>query len=143
MTDCLFCRIARGEIPAQMIHQDNRLVAFLDLHPIRSGHTLVVPRDHHVWFEDMPANIAAEVMTLSQKIARAQKRLYGVERVSMFFTGIHVPHVHAHVVPMHHVHDVTSAVYLADGPDGYTVPPQPTAEAMAQTSADLAAALAM
>ncbi|MDO5632215.1 MAG: HIT family protein [Paracoccus sp. (in: a-proteobacteria)] len=141
MTDCLFCRITSGALPAHKVAETDNLVAFLDLHPIRPGHTLVVPRDHHVWFEDMPAPLAAEVMALSQQIARAQKKLYGVERVAMFFTGIHVPHVHAHVVPMHHVHDVSSAAYLADGPDSYSVPVSPASEELAAIARDLGAAV--
>lgn len=142
MTDnCLFCRITQGELPCHKIHEDDAVIAFLDLHPIRPGHTLVVPRHHHVWFEDMPEPLAARVMAVSQGIARAQKRLYGVERVAMFFTGIHVPHVHAHVVPMQDIHDVTSAAYLTDGPTGFSAPPSPAPKTMAATAADLTAEL--
>lgn len=137
MTTCLFCRIAAGEIPAHKIHEDDLTLAFLDLHPIRPGHALVIPKAHHVWFEDMPAPLAARVTEVSQKIARRQKVLYGVERVSMFFTGIHVPHAHAHIVPMHEVHDVTSQAYLQDGLTGYSVPPQLPDAQMAQIARDL------
>lgn len=138
-TDCLFCRIAAGELAAHIVHQDAEVLAFLDLHPIRPGHTLVIPRQHHVWFEDMPAPLAARVTEVSQIIARRQKRLYGVARVAMFFTGIHVPHAHAHVVPMQDVHDVTSAAYLADGLGGYSVPPQLPADEMAAIARALSA----
>ncbi|MDO5703854.1 MAG: HIT family protein [Paracoccus sp. (in: a-proteobacteria)] len=141
MTNCLFCRITSGELPAHKVAETENLVAFLDLHPIRPGHTLIVPRAHHVWFEDMPAPLAAEVMEMCQHIARAQKKLYEVERVAMFFTGIHVPHVHAHVLPMHHVHDVTSAAYMKDGPEGYSVPTSLAAEDMTGIARELAAAL--
>ncbi|WP_134727257.1 HIT family protein [Paracoccus luteus] len=136
--DCLFCRIARGDLPAHVVHEDDEVVAFLDLHPIRPGHTLVIPKAHHVWFEDIPAPLAARVMACSQTLSHRMKRIYGVERVAMFFTGIHVPHAHAHVVPMHHVHDVSSQAYLADGPDGYSVPPQLDPERMAAIARDLA-----
>ena len=136
--NCLFCRIASGELPAHIVHQDDDVLAFLDLHPIRSGHTLVIPRQHHVWFEDMPAPLAARVTEVSQIIARRQKRLYGVERVAMFFTGIHVPHAHAHVVPMHDVHDVTSAAYLKDGPEGFSAPPRLPDDEMAAIARQLA-----
>ncbi len=136
-TDCLFCRIARGDLPAHKVHEDDHILAFLDLHPIRSGHTLVIPKDHHVWFEDLPQDLATRVTTCAQHLARAMKRLYGVERVALFFTGIHVPHAHAHVVPMHHVHDVSSAAYLADGPEGYAIPPQLPAEEMVRVAAEL------
>ncbi len=52
---CLFCRIAAGESPAHVVAEDRLALAFLDLHPIRPGHVLVIPKAHHVWFEDMPA----------------------------------------------------------------------------------------
>ncbi len=138
--DCLFCRIAAGTLPAHRVHEDDRVVAFLDLHPIRPGHTLVIPKEHHVWFEDMPIDMASAVTTCAQGIARAMKRLYKVERVAVFYTGIHVPHVHAHVVPMHHPHDVTSQAYLGEGVDGFSVPPRlPEAEmtAIAERLGDL------
>lgn len=121
--DCLFCKIASGALPCHKIHEDAHILAFLDLHPIRAGHALVIPKAHFPWFEDLPQDLAARVTFCAQKIARAQKIIYQVPRVSMFFTGIHVPHAHAHVVPMHHMHDVTSAAYLQDGPDAFSAPP--------------------
>lgn len=120
---CLFCRIAAGELPAHRLYEDDHIVAFLDLHPIRAGHALVIPKAHHVWFEDLPEDLATRITTCAQRLARRMKTLYKVERVAFFYTGIHVPHAHAHVVPMHHVHDVTSQVYLSDGPEGYAAPP--------------------
>lgn len=136
--DCLFCRIARGELPAHVVHEDDEVMAFLDLHPIRPGHTLIIPRAHHVWFEDVPSPLAGLVMECSQMLARRMKRLYGVERVAMFFTGIHVPHAHAHVVPMHEVHDVTSQAYLAEGLGSFSAPPMLPEAEMAAIARDLA-----
>lgn len=126
--DCLFCRIAAGELPAHTLFEDDHILAFLDLHPIRPGHALVIPKDHHVWFEDLPEPLATRITTCAQRLARAMKRLYAVERVSLFYTGIHVPHAHAHVVPMHHVHDVTSAAYLGEGLERFTTPSRPAPE---------------
>ena len=134
---CLFCRIAAGESPAHIVHQDDEVVAFLDLHPIRPGHTLVIPKAHHVWFEDIPGPLAARVMDCSQILARRMKRLYRVERVAMFFTGIHVPHAHAHVVPMHEVHDVTSQAYLCEGLAGFSPPPSLPQDHMAAIAREL------
>ncbi|NYS25938.1 HIT family protein [Rhodobacteraceae bacterium 2376] len=128
--DCLFCRIAAGELPAHKLHEDDHILAFLDLHPIRPGHALVIPKAHHVWFEDLPEPLATRITTCAQRLARAMKRIYAVERVSLFYTGIHVPHAHAHVVPMHHVHDVTSAAYLGEGLEAFTAPPRPEPEAL-------------
>ena len=135
--DCLFCRIARRELPAHVVHEDDETMAFLDLHPIRPGHTLVIPKAHHVWFEDIPGPLASRVMDCSQILARRMKRLYGVERVAMFFTGIHVPHAHAHVVPMHEVHDVTSQAYLGEGLAGFSPPPPLPQDRMAAIAREL------
>ncbi|WP_347309909.1 HIT family protein [Defluviimonas sp. SAOS-178_SWC] len=136
-SSCLFCRIAAGDLPAYRVYEDGRIVAFLDLHPIREGHTLIVPRQHHRWFEDLPADLASEITHLAQRIARGLKALYRVDRVAMFYTGTHVPHVHAHVVPMHDVHDVTSQAYLSDEPGRFAVPPALPEADMARTAAQL------
>lgn len=141
MTDCLFCRIAAGELPANKLYEDAHVLAFLDLHPVREGHALVIPRAHHVWFEDLPVDLATRITSCAQALARAMKRLYGVPRVGMVYTGIHVPHAHAHVVPMSHVHDVTSMAYLGEGPDGSSIPPQLPPERMAEVARQLRAAL--
>ncbi|PZX46599.1 histidine triad (HIT) family protein [Roseinatronobacter thiooxidans] len=137
MEDCLFCKIASGDIPAHKIYENAQILAFLDLHPIREGHALVIPKDHHIWFEDLPQDLATQITTCAQHIARAMKQIYRVERVALFYTGIHVPHAHAHVVPMHHVHDVTSAAYLRDGADSFSAPPQMPPEKMAEVAATL------
>lgn len=137
MTDCLFCRIAAGALPAHKLYEDDHILAFLDLHPIRPGHALVIPKAHHVWFEDLPPDLATRVTTCAQQLARRMKALYGVPRVAMFYTGIHVPHAHAHVVPMQDQHDVTSAAYLAEGPGVFSAPPQLPAEEMAAIAAVL------
>ncbi len=141
MEDCLFCKIATDAVPAHILYDDAHIMAFLDLHPIREGHALVIPKAHYTWFEDLPEPLATRITTCAQSIARSFKRLYQVERVALFYTGIHVPHAHAHVVPMHHVHDVTSSAYLADGPDSFSAPARlpdaQMAEIAKQVRADL------
>ena len=141
MENCLFCKIAAGTLPAHKIYEDDHILAFLDLHPIREGHTLVIPKAHHVWFEDLPEPLATRITVCAQKIARAMKPLYEVERVSLFYTGIHVPHAHAHVVPMHHVHDVTSVAYLQQGLDEFVTPPRLAPAKMGEIAGSLRARL--
>lgn len=129
--NCLFCRMARGEIACHAVHETEDVLAFLDIHPIRPGHTLIIPRQHFPGFEDIPVPIATAITTLAQRLARELKTIYQVERVAMVYTGIHVRHAHAHVVPMHHRHDITSATYLQDGWEGFSMPPTPPAEQLA------------
>lgn len=135
--NCLFCRIARHEIPAHVVHEDDRLLAFLDIHPVRAGHTLIIPKQHYPYYEDMPADLAASIVNLGQRLGRQMKRLYGVERVGFAFTGIHVAHAHAHVIPMHHPQDVTSTQYIEQQDLTFKMPPQSPPEALAAKAAQL------
>lgn len=125
--DCIFCRIAAGAVPSYRVYESEHVVAFMDVRPIRPGHVLVVPRSHYRYYDDMPAGVAGEVMTVAQRLAPRLRSLYGVERVALFFTGVDVAHAHAHVVPMHELTDVTSARYIAE--ERITVRPAPMAAA--------------
>ena len=138
--ECLFCRIGRGDLPAHLVHEDDHIMAFLDLHPIRPGHSLIIPKHHHVWFEDLPLDLAGRITECGQVLARRMKQLYRVERVGFFYTGIHVAHAHAHVVPMHDRHDVSSQAYLQEGTGAFTTPPALPADEGAQIAQALAAA---
>ncbi|WP_419204625.1 HIT family protein [Bordetella trematum] len=132
---CLFCRIARHELPAHIIHEDSRVLAFLDIHPVRRGHVLIIPKQHYPYFEDMPADLAGHIVNLGQKLARHMKQIYGVERVGLAFTGIHVAHAHAHIIPMHHPQDITSTQYIAQRDLDFILPPQADS-ALLQAAAD-------
>jgi histidine triad (HIT) family protein len=109
---CPFCGIAAGEVEAVVLHEDDELVAFLDIAPIRPGHTQIIPRRHVTTFELLPPALAHRIVELGQQLAARMKEVYGVERVAFLFTGGDVPHVHAHVVPMHEKTDITSLRYV-------------------------------
>ena len=94
------------------IHEDRDVIAFLDIAPMRPGHTVIVPRSHVETYEQLPAPLAGRILALGQQLARRMKELYKVERVAFFFTGTDIAHSHAHVVPIHEKMDVTSARYL-------------------------------
>lgn len=111
---CLFCRIAAGEIPCHVVHEGERVLAFMDINPIRAGHVQIIPRSHYPYFEDMPPDLAGEIMALGQRIATALKAIHGVRRVGFLFTGGDIPHAHAHVVPMIAHDDITSRRYIVE-----------------------------
>lgn len=115
--DCPFCGIARGTLPAVVLHEDEDLVAFLDIAPVRAGHTQIIPRAHVKTVELLPQALATRILVLGQQLARRMKEAYGVQRVAFLFTGSGVAHAHAHVIPMHHETDVTSARYLVHPAD--------------------------
>ena len=99
-------------MPSVRIHEDAEVIAFLDIAPMRPGHTVIVPRAHVETYEQLPAPLAQRILGLGQQLARRMKSLYKVERVAFFFTGTDIAHAHAHVVPIHEKMDVTSARYL-------------------------------
>lgn len=142
MKDCLFCAIARGEIPSHRVCETDDLVAFLDIHPIRPGHTLIVPRDHHAYFDDMPEKLAADIVTLGQKLARAMKATWNVERAGFAFMGFDIPHAHAHVMPVFERDDITSRRAIAEEKVTYRHPPRADDEELAETLSRLKSALA-
>ena len=113
-SSCLFCRIARGEVPARLVHETEDVVAFLDIHPIRKGHVLIVPREHFPYYDDLPSKVANEVILLAQRLAPVLRASFGVERVGLLFTGVDIAHAHAHVVPMVEPTDITSRQYIAE-----------------------------
>lgn len=139
--NCIFCRIASGAIPSHVIYEDDQLKAFLDIHPIRPGHVLIVPKSHHDYFDDMPPELASAVVHLGQRLGKAMKAIYGVERVAFLFTGTDVTHVHAHVLPMHEKMDITSPVYIQQQELSFQLAPRASDDDLRRVVADLTAQL--
>ena len=114
MNECVFCRIARGEIRSEIFYEDLEVIGLMDICPIRPGHAQLIPREHYDYFEDLPDAIACRVIHLGQRVSRVLKALYGVPRVAFLFSGGDHAHAHAHVVPMHEKTDITSRRYIAE-----------------------------
>lgn len=131
--NCIFCRIASGEIPSHTVYEDDQLKAFLDIQPIRPGHVLIVPKTHHDYFDDMPPDLAAAVVHLGQRLGKAMKAAYGVERAAFLFTGTDVAHVHAHVLPMHEKGDITSPAYIEQQELTFRLAPRATEDDLRQS----------
>ncbi len=123
---CLFCRIARREVPAHIVYEDDYLVAFLDSGPIRPGHVQIIPRDHYPTFDDLTAELASRIIVLGQRLARILKSSSGVSRAAFLFTGGDVAHAHAHVLPMISATDITSRRYIAEEEITFRPIPRPS-----------------
>ena len=99
---CVFCAIVAGETPADLVHEDEEFVAFLDVRPVFKGHTLVVPREHVDTLPDLPAALRDPFLALAQRLATAMQ--VGLEAQGSFVAvnnvvSQSVPHLHLHVVP--------------------------------------------
>lgn len=99
MTDCAFCRIVEGDLPAYTVYEDDEFQAFLDVNPFTRGHVLVIPKDHHRWVWDMDADETADYWQTVREIANAQRSAFGTEWIISEVIGDEVPHAHVHLVP--------------------------------------------
>lgn len=99
---CVFCKIARRQLPASVVYETDDVIAFLDSHPLFPGHVLLCPREHCATLMDVPKNLGGALMDATQLLAGAVESAMSAEgtfiavnnRVSQT-----VPHLHIHVVP--------------------------------------------
>lgn len=99
MDNCIFCKIAAGEIAAQKSYEDDKVVAFLDIHPKGPGHTLLIPKAHTRWFYEMPDELSDHLFRVAKKLARELKDEHGALLVRLSIVGDEVPHTHIHLIP--------------------------------------------
>jgi histidine triad (HIT) family protein len=104
-TQCTFCRIAASVLPASRVHEDDHVLAILDIHPVNAGHVLVLPKVHYPSLADLPEPIGARLFTVAQRAAAAIRQS-GVRCEGVSFTladgpaaGQDVFHLHLHVIP--------------------------------------------
>ena len=100
--DCVFCAIVAGEVPAHVVAETERTVAFLDQRPLFPGHTLVVPREHVVTLRDLSDALLTPFFTEVQRVAAAVQDGLGADGTFVAENNVvsqSVPHLHVHVVP--------------------------------------------
>jgi histidine triad (HIT) family protein len=102
----VFTRIIQGELPARFVWRDDRCVAFLSAHPLRPGHTLVVPIEEVDHWLDLSPDLLGHLATVAQSIGKALKQGFRPRKVGEMIAGLEVPHVHIHLVPIDSVHDL-------------------------------------
>lgn len=95
MADCIFCKIAKKEIPSNFIYENEDFFAFLDIKPRNLGHTLVIPKKHYRWVWD----VEEEYSKVVNKIAKALKKAMETELVISIVLGEEVEHAHIHLIP--------------------------------------------
>jgi len=100
--DCIFCKIVSGQIPSKTLKETEHSVAFLDAFPLAKGHTLVIPKKHHVKIQDMSDKENSDLFLLVHKILPKIDKLTGATLVAVHNgkqAGQEIPHVHVHIVP--------------------------------------------
>lgn len=121
--DCIFCKIANGEISSKTIYEDERFRVFLDLNPAARGHALIVPKDHATSLYDLPEETAGQVLILAKKLAVTIREKLACDGLNLVqnngeAAGQTVSHFHLHMIPR----------YVNDGQILGWTPGKPTQE---------------
>ncbi len=104
MADCIFCRIANGEIPSPLVFESRNFIVIKDIHPKAPGHSLVISKKHFATFIDLPRDLYREfldtIKDATEKIlASVGKRAFNLVMNNFHEAGQEVPHMHLHIIP--------------------------------------------
>ncbi len=102
----IFTKIINGEIPCFKVAEDENFFAFLDINPLRKGHTLVIPKKEVDYIFDLDDDTLAGLHVFSKKVANALKEVIPCKRIGTAVIGLEVPHTHIHLVPINDVSDI-------------------------------------
>ena len=102
----IFSKIIAGEIPCYRVAEDERFLAFLDISPIKRGHTLVVPKQEIDYIFDLSDIDLAAMIVFAKQVAAAVESVVPCKRIALSVVGLEVPHAHLHLIPLDHVADV-------------------------------------
>ncbi len=102
----IFSKIAAGEIPSYKCAENDRFYAFLDINPVKKGHTLVVPRKEVDYIFDMSDNDLAAFEVFTKKVAVALRKAFPCKKVAQVVLGLEVNHAHIHLIPIDSEADV-------------------------------------
>jgi histidine triad (HIT) family protein len=101
---CIFCKIVHKQAPASIIYEDETIIVFLDIRPLHIGHTLVIPKAHHVDIFDIPEKELSQVYKVAKQVSFAIKKATNADGISIIqqngkAAGQDIFHLHVHVVP--------------------------------------------
>lgn len=102
----LFTKIINREIPAYIVAEDDRYIAFLDINPLVTGHTLVVPKKEVDYIFDLDDDTLAGLQLFSKKVSVAIRKAFPCNRIGVAVIGLEIPHTHVHLVPMNSMDDL-------------------------------------
>jgi len=102
----IFTRIIQGEIPAFKVAEDEKHLAFLDINPLKKGHTLVIPKREEDYIFNLGDEELVELHLFAKKVALKMERVLPCERIGMTVIGLEVPHAHIHLIPIYSISDM-------------------------------------
>src|SRR3982751_2678294 len=102
----IFSKIIAGEIPSYKIAENDKFFAFLDIFPLREGHTLIVPKTETDNLFDLSKDYLSEILLFAQPIAKAIEKSFDCNRCGITVIGLEVPHAHVHLIPINSANDL-------------------------------------
>ncbi|WP_027302839.1 HIT family protein [Rudanella lutea] len=122
----IFSRIVAGEIPAHKIAETDQFLAFLDVMPTTTGHTLVIPKKEVDYIFDLDDELYMGLMAFAKTVAAAVEKAILCKRVGVAVVGLEVPHAHVHLIPLNSMADMN-----------FNNKMKPSAEELAETAAQI------
>lgn len=105
MQDSIFTKIIKGEIPSHKIYEDDKTLAFLDIHPIQPGHTLIIPKKQIEFVWDLPDEDYLAVVATTKRVALHLREVLGAKYIGERIVGVDVPHAHVQLIPFNTVEE--------------------------------------
>lgn len=113
----IFSKIIKGEIPCYKIAENEHFFAFLDIFPLREGHTLVVPKTEVDNLFDLNEEYLSRLLVFAQPIAKAIEKAFECNRCGISVIGLDVPHAHVHLIPINSANDLNFTRHKAKASD--------------------------
>lgn len=102
----IFSKIVSNEIPSYKVYENENFLAFLDINPLKKGHTLVIPKIEVDYIFDLELKEYQELWNFAKLVAKGMKRVIKCERISIVVMGLEVPHAHIHLIPLDNMQDI-------------------------------------
>jgi len=100
--DCIFCKIVKGDLPCNLVYENDLIMSFLTIEPIKEGHVLIIPKSHYLDTDEIPTEVVTSMMVLSKRIVKVIKEKYSPDGYSVMQNGGEfndIGHYHMHVFP--------------------------------------------
>jgi len=100
--DCIFCKIVKGDLPCNLVYENDLIMSFLTIEPINEGHVLIIPKSHYLDTDEIPTEVVKSMMVLSKRIVKVIKEKYSPDGYSVMQNGGEfndIGHYHMHVFP--------------------------------------------
>ena len=117
MEESIFTKIVKGDIPSHKVYEDETVLAFLDIHPVSDGHTLVIPKREVEFVWDLEDDEYQAIMAAAKKIACRMRDTLGVKYVGEKIIGVDVPHAHVQLIPFNAVEEFEKPQDMRREPD--------------------------